>query len=464
MREYEWNIDKALTRGLSPEPMPVNAEFLYQCLGFRCGKARLEPHVLLTNPIPVTVDMYYDWPFPQFLAGDAFNILVIRDTVNQQDSVYSVSADHLTVTHIFDVDELTFGKGGLMEYADFGEYAIMVNGVVMIAWSPTLVAWVPLLAIATIPLMNTICNFKGQAVGGGITSAWHDCDETFYAWSKIGSMDFTPDENNEAGYRRCPYGGTVYHTRRLGDFVVGYSSKGITLMAAVSEPANTLGFSDISSVGLINQGAVNGNLDRHVYVGEDFIVREVTKDGVKELGYQYYMEQLTGADIIVSYDQARNDYYIGNSIKTFLLSTNGMTEVLQHPSAVWRSLKISYMMPDTVDSRFPLITSEPIDMAYAGQKTIATVETDAMVVDGPEAGVDYTNDNSVWGLATYKPINNQGIVAIAASGNSFRVSVRFAEIYNNTRISYIKTRFKMTDLRGMRGVYAPPTSFRGQGA
>ena len=140
MREYEWNIDKALTKGLSPEPMPVNAEFLSQCLGFRCGKARLEAHVLLTDPVPATVDKYYDWPFPQFLVGDTFNILVIRDTVNQQDSVYSLSADHLTVTHIFDVDELTFGKGTMMEYADFGEYAIMVNGKITIAWNPTFVA------------------------------------------------------------------------------------------------------------------------------------------------------------------------------------------------------------------------------------------------------------------------------------------------------------------------------------
>lgn len=465
MREYEWNIDKALTRGLSPELMPVNAEFLYQCLGFRCGKARLEAHVLLTNPLPAAIDMYYDWPFPQFLIGDTFNILVIRDTVNAQDSVYSVSADHLTVTHIFDVDELTFGKGTLMEYADFGEYAIMVNGVITIAWSPVLNVWTTSLATAAIPLMKTICNLKGQAIGGNVVAGtWYDCDETFYIWSKIGSADFIPDENNEAGYRRCPYGGIVYNVRRLGDFAVGYSSKGVVLMAAVNDPAPTFGFREMSPIGMINQGAVNGNFDRHIYVGEDFILREITKDGVKDLGYQSYLEQLDGEDIIVSYDPQKNDYYIGNSTKTFLLSPTGMTEVLQHPSTVWKSNRMAYMLPDTVDSSLPLITSEAIDMGYAGQKTIASIETDAMVVDSPEAGADYTNDNSVWGLATYKSMNNQGVTAITASGNSFRASLRFAEIYNNTRISYIKIRFKMTDMRGMRGVYAPPTSFRGQGA
>jgi archaellum component FlaG (FlaF/FlaG flagellin family) len=103
-------------------------------------------------------------------------------------------------------------------------------------------------------------------------------------------------------------------------------------------------------------------------------------------------------------------------------------------------------------------------MGYAGQKTITTIETDAMVVDEPEVEIDYSNNLTTWASTLYKPMNNQGISAITISGNAFKVNIRFAEIHNNTRISYIKVRFKMTDLRGMRGVYAPPTSFRGQGA
>jgi len=461
MREFELLIDEALKNGLSPEEKNiVNAQFLLECLGFRCGKARLEAHVLLDDPIPVTVDKYYDWPFPQFITGDAFNILVIRDTTNQQDSVYSLSADHSVVTHIFDVDELTFGKGTLMEMADFGEYAIMVNGVIMIAWNPTLATWVPSLATATIPLMRTICNLKGQAVGGGVVGAWHDCDETFYVWSKIGSMDFTPDEGNEAGYRRCPYGGIVRHVRRLGDVVIGYSSKGITLMAPVGEPATTFGFKELDDIGIINQGAMNGSLRRHVYVGEDYILREVTTEGVKELGYQSFIQQLAGEDIIVSYDPQKRDFYIGNSTKTFLLSPYGLTEILQHPSAVWRSNNNSYMIPDAIDSGFPAICTEPFDMGYKGQKTVMSMEADAFVVEGAVAGLDYTHDNATWATAAYKPLNDQSIASIIASGDAFRFRLRFEAIYNSTRLSYIKARYKMTDLRGLRGVYAP--GIRGQ--
>jgi len=77
----------------------------------------------------------------------------------------------------------------------------------MIYWNTISNAWHKIVTSPTIPMMRTVCNFKGQAVGGGVLSPWYDCDETFYVWSKIGSIDFTPDQDNESGYRRCPYGG-----------------------------------------------------------------------------------------------------------------------------------------------------------------------------------------------------------------------------------------------------------------
>ncbi len=469
MREYLLVIDEALKAGLSPEYiLPFNNQFLWECLGFRCGKAGLEVHETLDNPLPTATNLLYSWPFPQFITGKGYNFLIVRDALVQHwDSVYLVSADHSTVTHIFDIDELTFGLGTLMEVADFGEYVFMTNGVIMIYWDVALTAWHPIVASATIPMMRTICDFKGQAVGGNIVSAWYDCDETFYVWSKIGSMDFTPNEENEAGYRRCPYGGVVRNVRRIGDYVVGYSSKGITLMSPVSEPANTMGFDELSDIGIINQGAVNGNLKRHVYVGEDFVLREVALHGeltkhytVAELGYQYYMEELEGEDIIVSYDPAKEDFYIGNSKKTYLLSPYGLTEVRQHPSAVWRSNNESCMLPETIDTNKPYICTEIFDMGYKGQKTVCSIESDVIPALEAEAGIDWLNDLTSWDMEHYKPLNNMGIAAITVAANAFRFRLRFSMIYEPARIGYINVRYKMTDLRGIRGVYAPP--LRGQ--
>jgi hypothetical protein len=342
----------------------------------------------------------------------------------------------------------------------------------MIYWDPSLSAWVPSLATASIPLMRAVCNFKGQAFGGNVVvGTWYDCDETFYLWSKIGSLDFTPDQDNEAGYRRDPFGGEVYHTRRLGNSVIGYSAKGIIQIDPVNAPASTFGFKELHDVGLINRGAMNGNLREHVFVDGDY---NVWKIGIgvdvgglniatinpKMLGYDRYMKELIGEDIIVNYDPAQGDFYIGNSTKTFLLSSNGLTEINQHPSAVWRRGNVTSIIPDAESADKPYLCSELFDMEYKGQKTITSMETDASQVDEPEAGIDYANDLNTWHNEVYKPINNQGIASITVSGNMFRFRLRFNELLDGMRIGYIKARYKMTDLRGLRGVYAP--GIRGQ--
>lgn len=462
MREFELVIDEALTKGFSPERMtPFNSQFLYNALGFRCGRLGLEAAEVGENPLPDTVDVLYDWPFPQYITGERYNFLIVRDSVvNHEDVIYVISDDHSTVTHVFSIDELTFGQGSLVEVADFGEYAMLVNGVVMVYWN-VLGAWNASVETAIIPLMRTMCNFKGQAVGGGVTSTWYDCDETFYIWSKIGSMDFTPDRDNEAGYRRDPFGGNVKHVRRLGDMVIGYSTKGVTAIAPVSEPATTFGFTELVDVGIINQGAMAGNLKRQIYVGTDLKIREITQQGVKELGYDYRMDDLDGEDIIVLYDRYNGDFYIGNSEKTYLLSPQGMTELQQHPSAVWRATyEDLYMLPDTLDDTQSLITSECFDFGYKGQKTIFSIETDAFLGENPMASADYAFDISTWGYGSFIPINNQGIASIISAGNFFMFNIKFDSYYEGSRIGYIKVRYKVTDLRGLRGVYAP--SPRGQ--
>ena len=459
MREFELVIDEALRNGLTPfRVTPNNSQLLNECLGFRIGNAGLEAYEEKSNPLPAAINLLYSWPFPQYITGERYNFLIIRDSItNLEDIVYLVSDDHLTVTHIFSIDQLTFGQGTLMEVADFGEYAFMTNGVIMIYWDVGINDWHEITSSATIPMMRTICNFKGQAVGGNIVSSWHDCDETFYVWSKIGEFDFTPEQDNEAGYRRCPYGGEVYCVRRLGNNVIGYSSKGITILS----PSNsTFGFIEASDVGLINRGAINGNLNRQVYVGEDYILREVTNQGVKELGYETFMEQLSGEDIIVNYDKKLKDFYIGNSTKTYLLSPKGLTEIPQHPSCVWRRNSGTYMLPDSVDDYDPLIISEPFDMGYRGQKTIFSMESDILNATSPEVAVDYVNTLGGYSTSTYKPLNNQGVGSIIVSGNSFKFRLKLDNIDEDMIISYIKARYKMTDLRGIRGVYAPPP--RGQ--
>ena len=462
MREYELIIDEPLKTGLSPfKTAPFNTQVLDGCLGWRLGKAGLEKYKLKENPLPTGIDVTASWPFPQVITGERYNFLIVRDSVvNMEDRVYSFSDNHSTVNFIFAVDELTFGQGTLMEVADFGDYAFMTNGVIMIYWDTTIVDWHEIVASATIPMMRTVCNFKGQLIGGNVVSTWHDCDETFYCWSKIGSADFTPEEDNEAGYRRCPFGGEVYHVRRLNDTVIGYSSKGITVISPVSNPATTFGFTELDDIGLINQGAMAAGKGRHIYVGEDKILRSIGnvgqlsyRLGVTELGYEDYISELNGT-IIVQYDKKYDDFYIGDDNKTFLLTPQGLTEIPQHPSAVWRRNRETYMLPPASDDYYQTIITYPTDLGYAGQKTIMEIETDLFLGYQSEVAVSYYNPTS-YSTTPFVPLNNQNIATIIASGNAFAFHLRCDPTYDGSRVGYIKVRYKMTDLRGIRGVYAP---------
>jgi hypothetical protein len=463
MREFELTIDSALAKGLNPaKASPVNSPFLSKALGFRCGIAGLEAFPLATNPISWEYDIQYQWPFPQYVKGEKLNFLIVRDIVNLADQVYLISEDNSTLTFVFTVDQLTFGLGAtLMEVADFGEYVFMTDGVCMIFWN-VLGAWNSFTSSAMIPRIGTVCNFKGRLVGGNVKTAWYDCDTGFYIWGRIGKADFTPTIDNEGGYRQDPYGGIVYHTRRLEDFVVGYSSKGICALVPAEQH---FGCSELLDIGLVNMGAMNGTIHKQLFVGEDLIIREISKEGIKELGYYNQMKNLKddGEDIIVTYDRANKDFFIGNSTKTYLLSKYGMTDMLQHPSAVWRTLNDRvHMLPADIDDEDPTISSDIIDMGFKGMKTTSIVETDATEVTLPQSSVDYANDQSNWNVGSFTPINNSGVASVVTSGDLFKVNVKFSSMTESMRIGYMKLRYKMTDLRSIRGVYAPPTSLRGQ--
>ena len=467
MREFYTTIDEALLTGLKTEiRVPRNSPVLHECLGFRIGKRAIEGIESLSNPLPAALDMHYNWPFPQFLKQESWKILVVRDAVNMEDVVYSLDANY-NATQIFAIDELTFGQGTLMELADFGEYAFMTNGVLMLYWDPTLVDWDEKVAIATIPMMRTVCNFKGQMIGGCVLSAWHDCDEKSIVWSDIGSVDFTPDRSNKRGYRRDPFGGEVYHVRRLGDNAVAYTSAGVTLMIPVGSPAVTFKFKELHGVGLKNRGAMGGDLNQHLFVDLENSVFKLNEEGLKELGYIGYVEELDAGDNIVSFDHYKGDFYISDGVKSLLLSPNGMTNYPYEVSAVWYDDEDGHGLcglPGTPNPMVhePLIVSHIIDTGYRGQKTIFSIELGMARVTDAKAAVDWRmSTENAFQRTNFVSTNLEGVASIIVTGTEFRICVKASQFIRDlSDLDYITARWKMTDLRALRGIYAAPP--RGQ--
>lgn len=474
MREFYTTIDEALLKGLKSEARtPRNSPALHECLGFRIGKKAIEGIEFLYNPLPPGLSMYYNWPFPQFLKQKKHKILVVRDSaINMEDVVYSLD-DHYNATQIFVIDELTYGKGTLMELADFGSYAFMTNGVIMIYWDTGINDWQEAIAHVNIPMMRTVCNFKGQMIGGCVLSAWHDCDDTFIVWSKIGEADFTPHRKNEAGFRRDPFGGEVYHVRRLGDNVIVYSSRGITMMSPTASPAATFGFKELHDVGLKNRGAMNGDYKQHMFIDLEDNVWRLSEKGLEELGYIEYVKALDTThgpgipnDLIINFDSYKRDFYISDGVKSLLLSPYGMANYPYQVSAVWYDDEDDHGLcglPESIDppDYENLLVSHIIDMGYRAQKTIFSIELGSAAKDAKIA-IDWRMHSLVdFQRTAFVPINPEGIATLIVTGTEFRVCVKSDYFVTEfSSLDYITLRWKMTDLRGLRGVYAAPP--RGQ--
>ncbi len=465
MREYEIIFDEALRSGLSPlTRTPFNQQLLDECYGFRLGPGGPEIYESKTDPI---TGFSYDtnWPFPQMIEGERYNFFIeLTDEGTQR--IYAFSHDDPTDYASFILNSSP-ATPELVDAADFGLYAFLTNGTDMCYWDTVAGDWDYTTGTAEIPLMKTVCNFRGQAVGGHVLDGWYDCDEHFYVWSKIGELNFDPWVKNEAGFRRDPLGGEIYHTYPHGDSVIGYTSRGTTQLFSVAAPAATFGSNILSDIGLLKRGAVATSDTTHLFIGNDYRLKKISnvgelsyRLGVVDIGYEHFIRELDESKIIINHDRRNNDFYISDGNKTFLFNKHGMTESPQHPSAIWCRRKETYFVPDDEDDFKCSIATSPFDMTFSGQKTISSIETDAWPVAEAEGAIDYLLRPGVFETTPYTPMNNEGNCVCTAAGSAFRIRLRFDPDYANTKMSYLRARYKMTDMRAIRGVYAPPP--RGQ--
>jgi len=456
MREFETIIDY-ISKGLRPRGRSRrNAEGLVECYNLRCGPRGLEPYTPLSNPIS-GVDLSPSWPFPQLITSTRYKFLVTRDEVGGQDRIYEVSNDYSTITLIALISHSTYGVGGRWSIADFDEYVLLSNGVYVVYRDTTVDTFDSTTALTSTPTCNSICNFKGQLVGGGVRSSWYDCDSSYIVWSRIGDVDCTIENNNEAGIFRVPFEGEVYQVRRLGDFVVVYCENGILALSPVTSPAPTFKFIELSGVGLHSRYSVGGDYNVHLFVDAEGYVYGLDRNlRLNKLDYQEFMLEM-GDYIVVNYNPYDNDFYIGDGSKGYLINENGMSEIGQ--SILDFAEPGAGLFVDLGDDE-ARITTDLIDMGYRGQKSTEVIEAGFTNSGIVRASIDWRIDNSNDLENTgWVEVNNQGVATIRVVGTEFRLRLKSSD-YSDFELDYLKLRYKMSDLRSIRGIYAPPP--RGQ--
>lgn len=408
---------------------------LIECWNLRPRSTGLRPVVDIVNPFAQTVS----WPFPQVIIGKNFRLLTDRTAIYTCDSLWNTTS---VISGI--------PTGDCWDWAEFGDYLLLTNGQRIVQRNGATGAWTSFESAATIPGMKTICSFRGQVVGGNITTNWYDCEKNYIVWSDIGSATFVPGIKNEAGYAIMPFNGEVLRVLSLTDVVVIYGENGI----AVIKPAQQyFGVAELLPIGIPSKGAVGGSEHSHVFVDYNAELWLLGRDlKAKKLGYQEYISQLDASKIIVSFNSGEDEFYISDGIKTFVLTPFGLCQAHQLPtSTAFVDGQLVGVSSNGSDLEGRVVT-DVLDFGIRSFKTVSALELGGSSPNGFYACVDWkSNIAGSFQRSTWLVSNPTGFVTPIVTANDFRLCVKSSS-YSQMELRYITARVKNVDRRAMRGV------------
>lgn len=348
--------------------------------------------------------------------------------------------------------------GDVWDIANFGSYALAANGNAMVERNTTTGNWAALTSSADIPRVLTLCNFKGQCIGGNVKTTWHGCSTNSLVWSEIGSIKFAPTKLNTAGFRNISWPGDILRVKRLGDTVIVYGEEGIGVLVPVNEPAPTFGFKNVMNVGIPAKGAVGGDEHVHVFVDEEGYLWIMTEgQAPKRLGYQEFFSALTAASIVVAHDPSEQEFYISDGSTSYLLTPYGLCETYQRVTSAVRISNTTHGPFSSGSDTSFTITTDTLDFGIRGFKTLATVELGVDtggVSQAVQVGTQQrANKTGAFSSLSYINTSPNGVAMPIRTAEEFRVSVK-AAAYGGMNLDYINLRVKLVDRRSIRGLYA----------
>jgi hypothetical protein len=484
MKEFDYTFSKGLREGMRKRSTnPLNNEALTLLYNGQVTEDGVSAYA--TKDI-INADLTVSWPYPQLFLGSKYAFatnatgvykipigslatsLSVTDELPMLDELGSSLLDDLsealTWTEAEGIEDLTAGDP--WDFVDFGEYCLLTNGAVMVIIDNVTVPAEPRLASlassSVLPRCKTFCNYKGQLIGGNVQSDWHDCDSSSIVWGKIGSVDLTPTNSGEAGYKVITeFSGVVHKVKTLGDIVIVYGANGIVMM----KPEGVVfGFKQISSNGIPSITAVGGNDREHVCIDNRYRLWRLNEKQMEKLDYSEELSNLTLSDTVISYDPELDEYYISDGSLGFLLTRHGFSKIYQYASSVITLDGTTYIAGANGSDTSFILETDTLDFGVRGDKTVVAVEVGmpgdlAMSVKMAWGSKDFRFDYTFGFILTeddgfiYAPsvlCNPNGIAYPRVTADKHRVRLT-ADSFTNVQIDYINIRFNYTDKRALRG-------------
>ena len=437
MREFESVFDKGLLHGLRSESVePAKEQRLIRLKNLRSHEFGLRPIEAMVNPISEV----FNFPFPQLFLLREFRLMA-------------------TETAIYECDEswnATMMIGSLVpdemwQVADFGKHLLMTNGSQMVQRNGATGAWTTFASTSSIPAMATVCDFRGQAVGGNI-SGWEDCDVNYVAWSDIGSLEFYPGLRNEAGYAPMSWNGAVLRVLPLGDFVAVYGENGVSLL----KPAKQyMAIKDLDLPGIPVASAVGGSTRGHLlvdYGGDLWLIS--AKGEPKKLGYSEFMLGMDASKIVISYNRQQNEYYISDGTLSYVLGVNGLSETHQLVSSCAFDNGVLQATWESDGYTGALVITDVMDFGQRAYKTLSSLGAGCSSSSDMWTDVFWRSDiKGTWNDPGWQWINPTGFTTPMITAVDFKLAFR-ANSYEDVKLGYLKSRLKLSDRRMIRGIHS----------
>jgi len=515
VREYSIEIVDSLKVGIrNNSDLEINRPALYSCLNARPKDRGLVQFKSVENPFHPSLSI--NWPFPQLFKGGTYTLLAGESSVQTvNESTWARTNLDTYVINVFgNPTAASIQPGGVWHFADFGDSWMLFNGVTSIYYikrpvdgvlthTASLLNGVPSLG----PTIQTGCAYRGRLLIGGISTAFgaffsanwlgnvpSEVDTSMSTdmsncvmWSSIGGGDIlypffvalandgeiTSDDfhdetkrpiwfdyirRNEWGFMPMPWQGRVHCLKPLGRGVVVYGDGGISALVQYSEPTPTFGLGPTMDIPVLGRGAVGGSEGEHIFVDGDYNLWLVSSDfSFKKLGYRDLLKDMD--DIVITYNQGRNEYYICDSEYGYVLTSNkGVAQINQMiTSAVFSGGKMKGVFLNSGRQSFEVFSHE-FDMRVSGDKSVSWVEIAGDIDDPVDIAVDvkeyYSNK---FRRSSWKRVNKKGSAYVNVTGSVFRVGVRTNPYTNFRRLNRITVFYKLIDRRFIRGIHASPS-------
>jgi hypothetical protein len=333
--------------------------------------------------------------------------------------------------------------------ADFGTYQLWTNGTYTVVRGAD-----RLFAIQALPYhISSMCNYRGRLVAGGFGGDYAN----FVAWSKIGRVgDLTKllqpeDITNESGYMPIPFAGNVLSVKEMVEAVIVYGSEGIVALYPAQQ---TLGMKVISHTGISGRDVVSGDIYSQMYTSVDGrLYRLRTGKLTPELlDYKEFIGAMTIANIVTSYDDSLDDFYISDGTSCYLMSPYGMSKIMDAVTSVCTINGVLHGIRTRGSDTSGYITTTMFDFGMRAIKTIMGIQIDG---EGTSltAGVKYRfGHTDSFTTSTMKAASSIGSVTPIVSGVDLKLKVASTS-YTTFKLDELNVRWKLSDKRNIRGIY-----------